>query len=73
MQFREGQIIIYEGSNGYELGKIKKIKDDRSAWIWYTSGDTAALTLFERIRPLINAYCIEEIISKQVEEDAESI
>lgn len=65
MQFREGQLIIYEGSNGYELGKIKKIKDNKSAWVWYHGGDTAALTPFDKIKPLINAYCLEEIISKQ--------
>ena len=64
MEFQKGQLIIYKGSNGYELGKIKKIKDNKSAWIWYHSGDTAALTDFDLIEPLINDYCITDIINK---------
>ena len=65
MTFKEGQLVIYEGSNGYEIGKIKKIKDDHSAWIWYHSGDTTALTDFDLINPLINDYCLEEILNKE--------
>ena len=68
MDFQKGQIVIYKGSNGYELGKIKKIKDNNSAWVWYHSGDTAALTDFDLIKPLINDYCISDIINK-IEED----
>lgn len=64
MEFKEGQLIVYEGSNGYEIGKIKKIKDDKSAWIWYTSGDTAALTDFVLINPIINDYCIADLLNK---------
>lgn len=64
MDFKEGQIIIYKGSNGYEIGKIKKIKNSKSAWIWYHSGDTAALTDFDLISPIINDYCIADILSK---------
>lgn len=68
MDFQKGQLVIYKGSNGYELGKIKKIKDNNSAWVWYHSGDTAALTDFDLIKPLINDYCISDIINK-IEED----
>lgn len=64
MKFKEGQLVVYKGSNGYEIGKIKKIKDSKSAWIWYTSGDTAALTDFDLINLLINDYCIEDILNK---------
>lgn len=65
MEFKEGQLIIYKGSNGYEIGKIKKIKDGKSAWIWYHSGDTAALTDFDLISPIINDYCIADLLSKR--------
>lgn len=65
MTFKEGQLVIYKGSNGYEIGKIKKIKDNHSAWIWYHSGDTAALTEFSLISPLINDYCLEDILRKK--------
>lgn len=68
MRFKEGQLIIYKGSNGYEMGKIKRIKDNKSAWIWYHSGDTAALTDFDLISPLINDYCIQDLLNKEVEE-----
>lgn len=68
MEFQKGQLVIYKGSNGYELGKIKKIKDNKSAWIWYHSGDTAALTDFDLIKPLINDYCISDIINKKLED-----
>lgn len=68
MDFQKGQLVIYNGSNGYELGKIKKIKDNKSAWIWYHSGDTAALTDFDLIKPLINDYCISDIINKNLED-----
>lgn len=64
MKFQKGQLVIYKGSNGYEIGKIKKIKDNKSAWIWYHSGDTAALTDFDLIEPLVNDYCITDIINK---------
>lgn len=66
MKYKEGQLVIYKGSNGYKIGKIKKIKDDHSAWIWHTSGDTAALTDFSLINPLINDYYIEDILNKEV-------
>ena len=65
MKYKEGQLVVYKGSNGYEIGKIKKIKDNKSAWIWYHSGDTAALTDFRFIGPLFNDYCLEDIIKKE--------
>ena len=68
MDFQKGQLVIYKGSNGYELGKIKKIKDNKPAWIWYHSGDTAALTDFDLIEPLINDYCIKDLIKKEEQE-----
>ena len=67
-KFKEGQLIIYKGVNGYEIGKIKKLKDDKSAFIWYYSGDTAALTDFDSIEPIINDYCIQDLLNKEVEE-----
>lgn len=57
-EFKEGQLVIYKGANGYEIGKIKRIKNDNQAFIWYHSGDTAALTDFDLIKPIINDYCI---------------
>ena len=66
MKYKEGQLVIYKGSSGYEIGKVKKIKDNKSAWVWYHGGDTAALTDFSLINPLINDYCLEEILNKEI-------
>ena len=67
-EFKEGQLVIYKGANGYEIGKIKRIKNDNQAYIWYHSGDTAALTDFDLIKPIINDYCIQDLLNKEVEE-----
>jgi len=65
MRYKEGQLVIYKGHEGYEIGKIKKIKNNKSAWVWYHGGDTAALTDFSLISPLINDYCLEDILNKK--------
>lgn len=65
VEFKEGQLIVYKGSNGYEIGKIKKIKDGKSAWIWYHSGDTAELTDLENfVYPINNDYCVVDLLIK---------
>lgn len=64
MTFKEGQLVVCKCSNGHKIGKIKKIKDNNSAWIWYNSG-YFALTEFSLVSPLINDYCIEEILNKE--------
>ena len=67
-EFKEGQLVIYKGANGYEIGKIKRIKNNNQAFIWYHSGDTAALTDFDLIQPITNDYCIQDLLNKEVEE-----
>lgn len=67
MQFKEGQLVVFKRPDGYSIGKIKKIKDKTSAWIWYHSGDTAALTDLSLIGPLFNDYCLEDILNKEIE------
>lgn len=62
--FKEGQLIVYKGANGYEVGKIKEIREDNKAVTWYHEGDTAALTELSLVSPLINDYCIQEVIGK---------
>lgn len=64
MSFKAGQLVIYKGSNGYEIGKIKRIKDKKSAFVWYHGGDTAALTDFTLLNPIVNDYCIGELLKK---------
>lgn len=60
-KFKTGQLVVYHGSNGYEIGKIKRICDDgESAFVWYHTGETAAKTKFRDMRPIVNEYCITE-------------
>lgn len=63
-EFKEGQLVLYKGVNGYEIGKIKRIRNDNKAFVWYHSGDTAALTDLDLLQPIINDYCIEELMKK---------
>lgn len=62
MNFKEGQLIIYKNM----IGKIKKIRN-HEAFIWFHTGDTAALTDFDLIKPIINDYCIQDLLNKEVE------
>lgn len=68
-EFKEGQLVLYKGFNGYEIGKIKRIRNDGKAFVWYHSGDTAALTDFDLLHPIINDCCIQDLINKEVSND----
>ena len=58
-QFEEGQLIIYQNGDRYEIGKIKRIVEN-GAFVYYSSGETAAKTPFDLMHPLVNAYVIGE-------------
>ena len=58
-KFKEDQLIIYVNGDSYEIGKIKRIVKD-GAFVWYSSGETAAKTPFDMMHPLVNEYCIGE-------------
>ena len=55
--FYPGELIIYRNGDRYEIGKIKRITSD-GAFVWYSSGETAAKTSFADMHKLTNAYCI---------------
>ena len=57
--FKEGQLIIYHNGDNYEIGKIKRIVSD-GAFVWYSSGETAAKTPFDLMHPLVNERVIGE-------------
>ena len=57
--FKEGEYIIYQNGDRYELGRIKRITSD-GAFVWYHEGDTAAKTPFACMSKLANAYTIQE-------------
>ena len=58
-EFREGDYIIYQNGDRYEIGKIKRIVDD-GAFVWYSSGVTAAKTSFVDMHKITNDYVIGE-------------
>lgn len=57
--FKEGDLIIYRNGDRFEIGKIKRLTDD-GAFVWYSSGETAAKTAFSDMYPLKNANVITE-------------
>lgn len=57
VKFHVGQLVIYRNGDRYEIGSIKKLTD-RGAYVFYSSGETAALTSYEDIHPIVNDYCI---------------
>ena len=57
--FKEGEYIIYQNGDRFEIGQIKRLCDD-GAFVYYSSGETAAKTPFENIHKLTNAYVIGE-------------
>lgn len=58
-EYREGELIVYQNGDRFEIGKIKRLTDT-GAFVWYSSGDTAAKTPYEVMHKLTNAYTIEE-------------
>ena len=58
-QFHEGEYIIYQNGDRYEIGKIKRIVSD-GAFVWYSDGDTAAKTPFDCMHKIMNEYVIGE-------------
>jgi len=57
--FKEGEYVIYQDGNRYELGKIKRIING-SIFVYYTSGNTASKTSISHLHKLTNAYVIGE-------------
>lgn len=56
--FSEGELIIYQCGDRFEIGKIKRLTPD-GAFVWYSEGDTAAKTPFEKMHKLSNAYTVK--------------
>jgi hypothetical protein len=57
--FHEGELIIYQNCDRFEIGKIKRIVSG-GAFVWYSEGDTAAKTPFDCMHKLVNAYTIKK-------------
>lgn len=59
IEFKPGEYIIYVNGDRYEIGKIKRVVSD-GAFVWYSSGDTAAKTPFDCMHKLVNGYVIKD-------------
>lgn len=59
-EFHEGELVLYQNGSSFEIGKIKRITDN-GAFVYYSSGDTAAKTPFDCLRKIINAYTIKSV------------
>ena len=57
-QFKAGDLVIYKNGDTYQIGKIKRVVAD-GAFVFYTTGDTASKTPFDRIHKIENSYVIE--------------
>lgn len=58
MNFKEGELIIYQcGPDRFHIGKIKRLTD-RGAFVWYHEGETASLTPYQYMHSIENVYCI---------------
>lgn len=58
-EYREGELIIYQNGDRYEVGKIKRLTET-GAFVWYSEGDTAAKTPYEAMHKIINGFAIKE-------------
>lgn len=67
MNFKEGDLIVYIKPDGCEIGKIKRIREeDHHGFIWFNTGDTASLVNLDFVFPVLNDYCIQELLNKKV-------
>ena len=57
IDFKEGEYIVYQNGDRFELGLIKRVVND-GAFVWYHDGSTAAKTPFDCMHKLINGYTI---------------
>lgn len=57
-EYKEGELIIYQNGDSYEIGKIKRLTPS-CAFVWYSEGNTAAKTPYEAMHKLINAHTIK--------------
>ena len=54
--FKSGELFVYTNGDRWELGKVKRLREDGKYACWYSTGDTAAVTPPERMHKLENAW-----------------
>ena len=61
VEFKEGEYIVCQNGERFEIGKIKRITND-GAFVWYHEGDTAAKTPFDCMHRIVNGYTIKQTL-----------
>lgn len=58
---KAGDLVVYIKGKAAEIGKIKLITPG-GLWaaVWFHTGETAAMTRLNELKPLINSYVITE-------------
>jgi len=59
-EFKPGDLFIYRNGDQYQIGKVKRIKDDTHCRCWYHEGETAASTSVDVMHKISNDFCIKE-------------
>lgn len=67
--FHEGELIIYQNGDRYEIGKIKRITDT-GAFVYYSDSHTAAKTPFDCMHKLTNSYVVTDTSLGGVSDDS---
>ena len=57
--FKDGEYVLYQKGDTYQLGQIKS-RLERGAFVWYHEGQTAALTPYEYLHHIENAFVIKQ-------------
>ena len=55
-KFVEGEVVLYQNGNSFELGVVKRVCDNGDCFVWYHTGDTAARTPSCHLHKIINSY-----------------
>lgn len=60
-KLKPGDYVLYQNGSRFELGRVKRVDfENRKAFVWYSSGDTAARTDFRDLVLLENACDIKD-------------
>ncbi len=57
--FKDGEYVLYQKGGTFQFGKIKRCLA-RGAFVWYHEGQTAALTPYEYLYHIDNAFVIKQ-------------
>lgn len=60
MKFQVGDYVVYQGSQGLELGRVASVGDDETYFVCFHSGCTSAATPETKLEPIINSYVIQK-------------